>query len=147
MDWIFFLVLVVNILFSIGFFFGFGKKNGSYIYPGGKANAWSESSKKKFNLVVQWIFRIISFAIVIWAVIPMAIDIPELLSDNYMTKSGYISSDSSYFGLKVLSQFITIDANTYSVFMGPVLTEGQNISIRYLQHSKFVIEVMQESKS
>ena len=109
---------------------------------------WTESKKKKIFSIIRWVLRGISVLIIFFYTIPMSIDIPNLISGDYKTINGSITSYNNNhkerYQFIFSTQTITIeDKEHFTVYWGPYLELGQRVTVEYLPNSRFVLEVIE----
>jgi hypothetical protein len=139
---VFWIVLFFFLIVSIAFLCGLGKKNGSYIFKGGKADRWSTKNQKVFNIIIYCFFGLISIFCLVNIVIPMILDIPVVISGKSLTASGTITSASTNSGRGFKNnQEITVRSNEFHTYFLPRFKKGEKVEIKYLPHSKFVLEI------
>jgi hypothetical protein len=140
---VFWIVLSFFLIISIAFLCGLGKKNGNYIFKGGKAERWSTKRKKVFNIIIYCFLGLISIFCLIYIVIPMILDIPVIISGKNLTTSGTITSASTDGGSRGLksNQEITVRSNEFHTYFLPKFKKGEKVEIKYLPHSRFVLEI------
>lgn len=139
----FYLIMALYIVFSISIFCGFGSNNGSYIGREGKAAHWSKDAQQNFNTIVKWGFRIFAIFIILILVLPMAKDIPNIISNKQMSITGKVEHENALFGTRFIRQSITVENVTVYQYFGRPLFNGDYRTINYLPNSKFVIDVIE----
>ena len=82
----------------------------------------------------------------VFITIPMSIDIPCLISGDYKTCKGVVTSyeyNTGYKGRNLfLGQDIMIDNNElFTYYLGPVVQVDEIVTVVYLPNSRFVLEV------
>jgi hypothetical protein len=107
---------------------------------------WTDSKKKKIYSIIRWVLRGIAALVIFFFTIPMSIDIPHLISGDYKTVNGSITSYSSNHNerhqLFFSTQTITVeDKEHFTIYWGRYLELGQRVTIVYLPNSRFVLEV------
>lgn len=107
---------------------------------------WSEKTK----VIVSWVIRVFAVALAVvlfvYNTLPMSKDIPDLLSNKYITCEGEITSYQLYRGHKGRNYFfkqkMTIsDEERFEFYFGPRVKKGQYVRVEYLPNSRFVLEV------
>ena len=107
---------------------------------------WSEKTKA----IVSWIIRVLAVALAVglfvYITLPMSKDIPNLLSNHYLTSEGEITSYELHRGHRGRNYFfkqeITLnDEERFDSYFGPRVKEGQYVRVEYLPNSRFVLKV------
>ncbi|KXG74855.1 hypothetical protein AN618_21470 [Fervidicola ferrireducens] len=103
-------VLSFFALLSVLYFFYFGGKNFEVIRKGGKAKKWSETAQRRFTIAVRLFFKALGVALLVFVVIPMVRDIPDLQKGRFEVIEGvpdYITKPVG--GFWFYRQTVTID--------------------------------------
>ena len=131
-------IIIVVIFFCI-------KKN--YIVKTAQ-DLFRESTKKIINWAIRIVAAALGILVLICFIIPLSIDIPSLISGNYKTTNGVITSYYPESGYKRYSAFysqeITLDnSEQFSFYLGPNVEEGDAVTVVYLPNSRFVLEIIE----
>lgn len=113
---------------------------------------WERSSPLK-RRVISWVVRsffiaMTCFTLIVF-IIPMSIDVPNLISGKYATSRGIISlydkANDSHAnpGSNFLdAQSFTLNNNEkFRVYYGPALAKGDEVVVTYLPFSKYVLDI------
>ncbi len=139
--------LVFLSLFLVGFggavFFSIYSFKRNYIQKP-FVDKWSSIRKKTVNGLVRWFFRLGAVMLIVYIAIPFGRDIPRLLSGNYETVEGHVTTGSSAYRRPhwYSAQTIAID-NKYKLrnYTWPKVDTGMRVTIMYLPYSKFVVRI------
>ena len=139
---VFFILLVLITIYSFICFFYYGKKGYNYL-KGPKADTVSEDGKRRFNTIVRFLSKGIGIILFVYLAIPLWLDIPDLLNENYTIIEGEPSLVSGApFGLWFMKQDVYIDGEEIFIFLYPEpIRKERRYSIQYLPHSGFAVIV------
>lgn len=113
---------------------------------------WERSSplqRRVISWVIRSIFIVMTCFVLIVFIIPMSIDIPNLISGNYATSRGIISlhdkanhshanPGSNFFDAQ---SFTLNNKENFRVYYGPDLAKGDEVVVTYLPFSKYVLAI------
>ena len=138
---VFFIVLVWATIFSFLSFFYYGKKDYNHL-TGPKADTVSEDGKRRINTFFRFLSKGIGILVFVYLVIPLWLDIPNLLNKNYTIIEGEPSLVSGRH--RFIKQRVYIDGEGILVLhlLHPeLIREERTYSIQYLPHSGFAVMV------
>ena len=138
---VFFIVLVWTTIFSFLSFFYYGKKDYNHL-TGPKAYTVSEDGKRRANTFFRFLSKGIGILVFVYLVIPLWLDIPNLLNENYTIIEGEPSLVSGRY--RLISQRVYIDGEKLTVLFllyPKTIIEERTYSIQYLPHSGFAVMV------
>ncbi len=143
------------IIFSIVFIFFTGgavlsllfttKKN--YFRKTRYSEKWSDRTKKIINWIIRVLAVVLSLMLFIYVTIPMAMDIPDLISGEYNECEGkvtYYAYNTSYKGNLLSKRTIMVnDKEKFVYYFGDPVEEGEHVIVEYLPNSRFVLEILE----
>lgn len=84
---LFFVLMSAVFYFYVGRYFG-GKNFEVAMKAGGKIEQWSETKRRRFVIAVRLFFKAIAVALLIFDVVPMVRDIPDLQKGRFEVIEG-----------------------------------------------------------
>ncbi len=143
------------VIFSIVFIFFTGgavlsllfTKKKNYFRKTRYTERWSDSTKKIINWVIRGLAIVLFSLLLIYVTIPMAIDIPSLISGKYNEYEGKVTSykyNTNYKGNILGMRTIMVNnKEKFTYYFGEPVEEGQHVTVVYLPNSRFVLEVIE----
>ena len=143
------------VIFTIVFIFFTGgavlsllySKKKNYIKKTRYSEKWSETTKNTINWIIRILAVILSLLLLIYVTIPMAIDIPSLISGKYYEYEGKVTSykfNNNYKGNILGKRTIMVNnKEKFTYYFGDLVEEGQHVTVVYLPNSRFVLEVIE----
>lgn len=141
----FFIILIAFITTAIASFFCFGRKD--YKFLSARAERWPKHIQEKVTKGGHYFFKVFALILLFYIIIPMILDIPSIMQGDLQTITGKPTSVTNNFGRWYLYQNIKLENQRYVLcFSNIPVKEDKEYNIKYLPHSKFIIEIHEVSK-
>ena len=102
---------------------------------------------KKHRIVLQfmvWFMRCFAVLLLIYFIVPFSLDIPRLFSGNFEKINGYVTMVETSSRKSWSTKTIKIDnEEKFYYYIGPKVEVGQKVTIIYLPHSKYVVDIIE----
>ena len=143
------------VIFTIVFIFFTGgavlsllySKKKNYIKKTRYSEKWSETTKNTINWIIRILAVILSLVLLIYVTIPMAIDIPNLISGKYNEYEGEVTSykfNNNYKGNILCKRTIMVNnKEKFTYYFGDPVEKGQHVTVVYLPNSRFVLDILE----
>ena len=140
-----FVVVLIILIITAGFSLLYlGNRDYKVIKDGGKARTWSKENQDKLSNMLRWMFRIFAIGLIIYFIIPMAIDIPNLVRKDYRVVEGYPRTiNKGPYGSWFLLQSVHMEDATVYYFGYPPIDTKKEYRLYYLPRSKFGVGIIQ----
>lgn len=103
--------------------------------------------KKDYRMYFVIFFRILDIGMIIYIVIPIALDIPYLINKEYNIIQGIPTTiNKGILGVRYLYQSVYIEEETIYYLGFPIINAKKEYKFYFLPHSKFGIKIIEVKK-